>query len=474
LTISLLITQSGVLRAAVSDTATRPAESGTQVFADYFRCANDAASVGNHQGLPESQGFFTFGGVSCFGRNSGARPALANGSRPDVTARALFDGTSLFLPFDLAEVVTNLREERYTRRAVHFLEQITSVDAARDLYYLLRPLLSVGVRRHLQKVRLRGWERIAFPEWPVDTSVDALMRYTMKLKLQAASRRIPFIWFWPNGAPGCAMLTHDVEGDAGRDFCGALMDLDEAFGFKAAFQVIPEERGHVESGLVERLRARGFEVNLHDFNHDGYLFQDKTLFAERAALLNRHARILDCKGFRSGAMYREQTWYGAFEFSYDMSVPNAAHLEPQRGGCCTVMPYFVGRILELPLTTIQDYSLFHILGDYSTALWRRQIDRILANHGLVTLLTHPDYLIDKRARDVYTELLTELSRLRDEEGLWVALPSAVDEWWRSRQKMSLVREAGSWRVIGPGSERARVAYAELSGDSVVFRLADRQ
>jgi hypothetical protein len=308
----------------------------------------------------------------------------------------------------------------------------------------------------------------------VDTSVDALMRYTMKLKLRAGSQRIPFIWFWPNGAPGCAMLTHDVEGDAGRDFCGALMDLDEAFGFKAAFQVIPEERGHVEGGLVEQMRARGFEVNLHDFNHDGYLFQDKALFAKRAPILNRHARTLNCRGFRSGAMYREQTWYGAFEFSYDMSVPNAAHLEPQRGGCCKVMPYFVGRILELPLTTTQDYSLFHILGDYSTALWRRQIDRILANHGLVTVLTHPDYLIDRRARDVYTELLTELSRLRDEEGLWVALPSAVDEWWRSRHKMSLVREGGSWRVIGPGSERARVAYAELSGDSVVFRLADRQ
>ena len=62
-------------------------------------------------------------------------------------------------------------------------------------------------------------------------------------------------------------------------------------------------------------------------------------------------------------MYREQQWFDAFEFSYDMSVPNVAHLEPQRGGCCTVMPYFVGDILELPLTTTQDYSLFHILGD---------------------------------------------------------------------------------------------------------------
>ena len=37
-------------------------------------------------------------------------------------------------------------------------------------------------------------------------------------------------------------------------------------------------------------------------------------------------------------MYRNQDWYDVFEFSYDMSVPNVAHLDPMRGGCCTVMP----------------------------------------------------------------------------------------------------------------------------------------
>jgi hypothetical protein len=40
-----------------------------------------------------------------------------------------------------------------------------------------------------------------------------------------------------------------------------------------------------------------------------------------------------------------------------MSVPNVGHLEVQRGGC-TVMPYFIGRIVELPVTTSQDYSVF--------------------------------------------------------------------------------------------------------------------
>ena len=155
---------------------------------------------------------------------------------------------------------------------------------------------------------------------------------------------------------------------------------------------------------------RGFEVNLHDLNHDGRLFADKDAFLRHARRINDYTREFGCEGFRSGAMYREQGWFGAFEFSYDMSVPNAAHLEPQRGGCCTVMPYFVGNILELPLTTIQDYSLFHILDDYSTTLWKEQIRVISEHHGLISVIAHPDYLTGRREREVYVELLRHLAR----------------------------------------------------------------
>ena len=90
------------------------------------------------------------------------------------------------------------------------------------------------------------------------------------------------------------------------------------------------------------------------------------------------AAAFGSRGFRSGAMYRRQDWLSALDISYDMSVPNVAHLEPQAGGCCTVMPFFMGHVLELPLTAAQDYTVFHVLDDYSTRLWQEQIDRVLA------------------------------------------------------------------------------------------------
>src|SRR2546422_7785745 len=36
--------------------------------------------------------------------------------------------------------------------------------------------------------------------------------------------------------------SHDVEELAGRNFCSALMDLDEAAGIRSSFQIVPEER----------------------------------------------------------------------------------------------------------------------------------------------------------------------------------------------------------------------------------------
>ena len=207
-------------------------------------------------------------------------------------------------------------------------------------------------------------------------------------------------------------------------------------------------------------------------NHDGRLFEEKTEFLRHAKQINEYVKRYNARGFRAGAMYHNQDWYDAFEFSYDMSVPNVAHLEPQRGGCCTVMPYFVGRILEIPLTTSQDYSIFHILNDYSIDLWKKQIDLIQQRHGLLSFITHPDYLIDPRSRRVYESLLAHLREIIHRDGLWETVPGEVDHWWQARSEMKLVENHKGWRIEGPESERARIAYATLDGDRIVYTIGE--
>jgi hypothetical protein len=354
------------------------------------------------------------------------------------------------------EVVDGLRLERY----VSSVSGKTGAVLA-SVYYGIRPLLPISVRKYLQRVRLNGWNKIAIPHWPVDRTVDEIFEALMLLSLRSQKvERIPFIWFWPEGASSCAIVTHDVETAKGKDFCTSLMDIDDQFGIKASFQVVPERRYEVTPEYLRSITARGFEVGVQDLNHDGRLYSGRQQFMSRAKKINAYGRQWGAKGFRSAVLYRRQEWFDALDFSYDMSVPNVAHLDPQRGGCCTVMPYFVGKLLEIPVTATQDYSLFHILRDYSIDLWKRQIELIMEKHGLISFIIHPDYITDQTERGTYESLLNHLSELRKAQNVWIPLPGAVDQWWRERAQMKLVDDGtDKWRIEGKGNERARIAYA---------------
>ncbi|MBZ5526362.1 MAG: hypothetical protein LAN71_00470 [Acidobacteriia bacterium] len=444
-----------------------------QAMTDYYRCPQEALPFSLQGTLSHHPGFFRFGsGLLCFGACSSSSPAPHLGPQiPDVFLNAKIENGRVLLPFDPTEVASNYRLERYKKSAAGPKSKLLASAPVHDLYYLLRPLFPVSFRKHLQRIYFRGWKSRPFPQWPLDSSVDALFERLLTLALQArGGEPIPFVWFWPDALPAAFILTHDVEEAAGRDFCPALMDLDASFGFRASFQLVPEERYSTSDSFRASIRDRGFEVCVHDLNHDGRLYHDHAQFLRRAAKINEYARQWQSRGFRAGAMYRNLDWLSALDFSYDMSVPSSAHLEPQSGGACTVMPFFVGKILELPLTMAQDYSLFDILDDYSIDVWRGQAAHVLSRNGLLSLITHPDYLLEDRARRTYSALLAHLAELRDSGRLWAALPGEVDRWWRDRNKMEIVRSGDGWRVQGPGSGRARVALAQIEEGKLVYRF----
>jgi hypothetical protein len=446
-------------------------------LAHYYKIPVTSPSVGPAKNGKKPAGFFRFGAdVICYGEcSTGVANDIRALSGLDASKAVNVVGSEIRLPFDFSEIVDNLRNERYVGSLHSGLKAITRYALVRDSYYLIRELLPVWFRRHLQRAYFKDWQSLPFPNWPVDFTVDRLHEILLRLTMQARGfEKIPFIWFWPDGASNCLIITHDVETAAGRDFAPSLMEMDLSHGFKSSFQIVPERRYQLSDSFVSEIRGRGFEFNVHDWNHDGRLFEEKTEFLKRARQINEFAKKHGARGFRSGAMYRNQDWYDAFEFSYDMSVPNVAHLEPQRGGCCTVMPYFIGDILEIPLTASQDYTLFSILNDYSIDLWKKQTELIVQKHGLLSFITHPDYLIDQRARAVYESLLTYLREICERTGAWRALPGELDRWWRSRTQMKLVEDGSEWRIEGPDSDRARLAYASLDGDQFVYTIQPAQ
>ena len=442
-------------------------------FLEYFHCPPTYVDLRLRADVAPSSGFFRFGpDLICYGQlSSGRTQRESSGTLEDVFSRVHVEKSMVYLPFDLDEVIENLRYERYSVAAPKPVLRSFARSAGRKAYYAVRPLLPISVRKHLQRAALRGWDKKPFPNWPVDHTVDRLFDQMMSSVIRANSgERVPFIWFWPDGLPSCSIMTHDVETAAGRDFCQTLMDLDDSFGLKSSFQLIPEGRYELTEDFLQALRSRGFEINVHDLNHDGNLFQDRDEFLRRVARINAYGKRFQATGYRSGVLYRNLDWYDAFDYSYDMSVPNVGHLDPQPGGCCTAKPYFIGNILEIPVVATQDYTLFHILGEYSIDLWERQIELTLAHNGLISFIIHPDYLIEKRGRDVYVELLACLARRRDQSKTWFALPRELNDWWRSRNEMRLVKEGASWRIDGRNNHRARIAYASLEGNRVVYTL----
>jgi hypothetical protein len=439
----------------------------------YYRCPEHYLQIATQGPLSDAGGFFRFGrGIVCFGKSSGQPSESPAGALYDAAADATVKNGVLSLPFDLDDVAANLRFELYTDfpdANQSWFEAISN-----QIYYFVRPALPVKVRKYLQRVRLSDWSDLPFPHWPVDRTVDDLFEQTLLLSLKAQGvERIPFVWFWPEGASGGAIMTHDVETAKGRDFSGTLMDINDSFGIKASFQVVPETRYEVTPKYLESIAKRGFEVAVQDLNHDGHLYRSREEFEKRVAKINAYGRKWGAKGFRSAILYRRQEWFGALEFSYDMSVPNVAHLDPQRGGCCTVMPYFIGKLLELPVTITQDYSLFHILQEHSIALWKRQIELILEKHGLISAIVHPDYIMTAPERQTYEELLSHLVSLREEKGVWVTTPGEVNQWWRQRAQMNIVEDGGTLRIKGPGSERACIAYASAKDGRLDYTLASK-
>lgn len=438
----------------------------------YYRCPERYIRFDVKGELSDDSGYFHFGNNGmCYGQLSGNRPATTpSGNLSNAMDHAVTEHGTTYLPFDAAQVATNFRYELYAQTLYHGNTTLDSV--LHQIYYFLRPLMPVAVRKYLQKVWLKNWNTLQFPAWPVDCTVDSLFEQLLMLSLRSQRvERIPFIWFWPDGAPSCAIMTHDVETKRGRDFCTTVMDLDDAYGMKASFSVVPELRYDVTTEYLDSIRKRGFEVVVQDLNHDGQLFRDRDKYLARAEKINAYGKQYGATGFRAALLYRNQMWVDALKFSYDMSVPNVAHLEPQRGGCCTVMPYFVGDILELPVTTTQDYALFNYLNEHSIDLWKRQIDLVMERHGLISFIVHPDYITRSREWKVYESLLTDLVQLRDEKGLWIPTPGEVDRWWRQRAKMTMVEDRDGVRIEGAGSERARIAYASEKDGRLVVTLA---
>jgi peptidoglycan/xylan/chitin deacetylase (PgdA/CDA1 family) len=331
-----------------------------------------------------------------------------------------------WVPFDLDEAYRNYVSESWRRGS----DSRSLSKSQLRAYYFAKRLIPRRVQLAARRVYTRWVGYPEFPAWPLDDSVALLLRFYARLLLGAETDTMRFRWFWPGKFRAAALLTHDVETAEGLRLALELADLEEERGFRSSFNVVAAWYP-VDQGILRELRERGFEIGLHGLRHDHSLFNSYSAFHGQLPAIRRAARAFEATGFRSPSTHRVHDWLAELPLSYDCSVPHSDPFEPMPGGCCTLWPYFIGEVVELPYTLPQDHTLFTVLQKRSAATWISLVEAIESRYGLIQCLSHPDpgYLGDPEHRGFYLELLDALA---ERPQLWKPLPRELVAWWRQR------------------------------------------
>jgi peptidoglycan/xylan/chitin deacetylase (PgdA/CDA1 family) len=265
-------------------------------------------------------------------------------------------------------------------------------------------------RRLLRRHAIDG----RFPRWPIETVL--------------VDRHEAEAPHWPAGHRFAYVLTHDVERAGGLAGIEPVLELEARHGMVSAWFLVGDDYP-VETALLERLRAAGCEVGLHGLHHDGRLFESREHFESELPGIHRRLREWGAEGFRSPGAHRNADWMPELGCSYDSSFHDTDPFDAQPGGCCSILPYFLDELVELPITLPHDFTLFELLRAPDITVWREKAGWIADHGGLVNVLVHPDYARTPERLRHYEELLQFLAEL---PGGWHALPCEVAAWWRRR------------------------------------------
>ena len=347
------------------------------------------------------------------------------------------------VPFSLADAYDSYVSERWREASANRRLSERTLGA----FYRVKAAIPRSVQLAARRILIGRQGIPEFPSWPLDVSVGRLVRFYASCALRAARRNEgEFVWFWPGGGRAAVILTHDVEGDDGARRALELADLEQEHGFRSSFN-FGAWYDHLDPGLLRELDDRGFEIGMHGLTHDRQLFSSRPAFEERLRPLADLAERLGAVGFRSPATHRVFAWLGELPVEYDCTIPNSDPYEPLPGGCCSVWPFFIGDVVELPYTLPQDHTLLTLLGHRSPELWLQSAAAVEREHGLIQCVSHPDagYLGDVEKRAVYADFL---SGLAERPGLWRALPREVAAWWRQRASAATDLPRGIARLDG--------------------------
>ncbi len=337
----------------------------------------------------------------------------------------------------------------------------------RHIFYNVKPFIPRFLQLALRKKYVKIQSKKTFPAWPIEPilvdRVDDFLRAVIEHNGKSYIHRIAP---WPQKKKFAFVITHDVEWDSGLQQAPRIAEIEKEFGFISSWNIVPE-RYPIDWKIVDRLRDFGCEIGVHGFSHDGKLFQSKKIFMERVRKINDHAKQWGAVGFRSESTLRNIEWMPALNMEYDSSFPDTDPYEPQPGGCCSIWPYFIQQIVELPLTLAQDHTLFEILNRTDISLWEQKVNWIEEHGGLALINVHPDYMSTPERLKLYESFLVFMSQKKH---MWQAPARETARWWRNRNDCSLINRDDRLNITGPSSALMSIIKTKIYNNIVENQL----
>ena len=346
-------------------------------------------------------------------------------------------------------IIENLVFERY-------YEQKRPLHSFMPLSYTKVP---VHLRNFLFSMSLKLKADPKWPEWPVEKSVELTRYLYIKSMSIALKKRIPYVSFWPAGKNFAIAVTHDCDTESSFKNIGKIREIEKKYGIKSCWNIL-SNKYRINREKLRKLKEEGCEIGLHGYSHDNKTpFLKKDKITERLMSASKLMQEFDIKGYRSESLLRNRKFLELLSdyFYYDSSTCDTDIYSPvaMRSGTCTVFPFFIKKMVEIPITVPQDYRLMRLRKTKNEIfdIWKRKIDFLRQVNGPVVLLTHPDSHIfgDDRYLDVYDRILNYMTRFGDG---WNTTMHEIAKWWVERSNADIKKGL----IIN--SERATVSYID--------------
>lgn len=337
----------------------------------------------------------------------GAGPAWMAGREATVFA----EGKSVVVGKDEAEVppCDDLRAALEVLRTESYREPAKPITRFLPFHYHHIP---GGLRIKIGQA-LESMGQPEFPRWPIDPSGDAL-RWLLGDRGAA----------WPGGKGFAFVASHDVDSAGGMKLARKLLEVEARHGVPAVYSFVTSTY-KIDKAFLRDVQAAGGEIAWHSDLHDNRIaFEDEAGIRRRIASARGFLDEFDVKGFRSPSLCRTPLLLkvASETFTWDSSVPDTG----PGGGCATVHPWRIGKMLEVPLTIPMDADLvFRKVGPEKWAdAWIEKTKFVKDVGGVAMLCTHPEkhFSGSEPAWKAYDEFLKRVKEMDP----WVCVPREIE------------------------------------------------